>query len=33
MRRLGLSMDTADQRARQSDSYVEAPPHSLWGPA
>jgi formate hydrogenlyase transcriptional activator len=31
MRRLGLSMDTADRRSRQSDSYVETPPHSLWG--
>jgi formate hydrogenlyase transcriptional activator len=30
MRRLGVSMDTADQRSPQSDSYVEAPPHSLW---
>ena len=33
MRRLGLSMETADQRSRQSDSYVEAPPLSLWGHA
>jgi formate hydrogenlyase transcriptional activator len=31
MKRLGLSIETFDRRSRQSDSYVEAPPHSLWG--
>jgi len=31
MKRLGLSIETFDRRSPQSDSYVEAPPHSLWG--
>ena len=31
MKRLGLSIETFDRRSTQSDSYVEAPPHSLWG--
>jgi formate hydrogenlyase transcriptional activator len=31
MKKLGVSMETADQRSRQADSYVEGLPHSLLG--